>query len=217
MNLLQRVVGVFVSPGKVFDWLAREPRWGGALLLGMLFAVVAQLLIPMDMQIQALRGIFIERGIEFTDADLERAASMGRVFGPVSSAVFAAVLTLVLAGFATFLFAFLMGDEGSFKQYLAATSHALLIPLLGSVAITPLRILSGDPQMVISPGSVVGDALGDGFLSGFLGYIDLFAVWGMAVLAIGIAKIDPKRDFATAFAVLFGFQLVIAAVLALLI
>lgn len=215
MNLLQRFVGVFVSPGKTFEWLAKEPRWIGALLLAAVFAVAGQLLIPTEMMETAMRTGAMERGQDMSDEDIERFVQISRTFGPLFGVLAVGLITLVAAGIVTVLFAFLLGDDGTFKQYLAATAHAFLISSLGTLAITPLKVMSGDLQLVIGPGSVLGDMLGEDYLGNFLRFIDVFMVWALAVLAIGATKIDPKRDFATGFAGLMAIYLIIVAVFAI--
>lgn len=214
MNLFQRFVGVFVSPGKVFEWLAKEPRWLGALILAAVFAVVSQVMVPAEMMETAMRTQMMESGQDLSDADIERFVGISRTFGPVFGVIFVGLITLLAGGLVTGVFAFLMGDNGKFKQYFAVTAHAFLISSLGTLAITPLKVMSGDLQLIIGPGSVLGGMLGDGYLSNFLRFIDVFMIWALVALAIGATKIDPKRDFATAFGALMGLYLIIVAVIA---
>lgn len=211
MNLLQRFVGVFVSPGKTFEWLAKEPRWVGALVLAAVFAVVSQILIPADLMEATMRTTMIEQGQDMTDEQIERFVGISRMFGPVFGVIAVGLITLLAAGLVTGLFAFLMGDNGTFKQYFSATAHAFLISGLGTLVVTPLRVISRDLQLVVGPGSVLGGMLGDGYLSNFFRFIDVFMIWALAVLAIGVTKIDPKRDFATAFAGLMAVYLIVMA------
>lgn len=217
MNLLQRFVGVFVSPGKTFEWLAQEPRWVGALALAALFAVVSQVLIPVDLMEATMRATVIAQGQDMSDEQIARFVGISRVVGPVFGVIAVGLITLVAGALVTGLFAFLMGDSGTFRQYFAATAHAFLISGVGTLIVTPLRVFSRDLQLVVGPGSVLGGALGDGYISRFFRFIDVFMVWALAVLAIGVTKIDPKRDFATAFAGLMAVYLIIMAIVAVFI
>lgn len=217
MNLLQRFVGVFVSPGKVFEWLAQEPRWLGALALAAVFAVVGQFLIPADLMESAMRTQMMSSGQNMSDDDIERFVSISRTLGPLFAVIAVGLITLLAAGLVTGTFSFLMGDNGTFKQYFAATAHAFLISSLGTLAITPLKVMTGDLQLVVGPGSMLGGMLGDGYLSNFLRLMDVFMIWALAVLAIGVTRIDSRRDFTTAFAALMGVYFVILAIIAIFI
>lgn len=215
MNLFQRFVGVFVSPGKTFEWLAEEPRWLGALVLAAIFAVVGQFLIPAELMESTMRTQMIDSGQNMSDEDIERFVRISRTFGPVFGVLAVGLITLIAGGLVTVLFSFLLGDDGSFKQYFAATAHAFLISGLGTLAITPLKVMSRDLQLIIGPGSVLGGMLGDGYLGDFLRLVDVFMIWALAVLAIGATKIDPKRDFTTAFAGLMAIYLIVVAIFAI--
>ncbi len=213
MSLIKRALNVFVSPGELGDWLAERPVWVDALLLSVVFGVVAQALLPLDIQVAAMRNAIIERGGEVPD-DLESLAGPVRWVGVVGTGVVMLVWALILSGITMFIFSFLLGDKGTYRQYLSAATHSIIIPALGALVITPLRIRSRDPALVLSPGSVLGDLVGDGYLQAFLSRIDVFAVWGTAVLAILVTRIDKNRSFPVAFGALFALQLIVAAVVA---
>ena len=51
--------------------------------------------------------------------------------------------------------------------------------------------------------------LEEGFLLRFLNMMDLFGLWGFAILAVGITKVDPRRSFGGTFGILLGIWVVV--------
>lgn len=99
----------------------------------------------------------------------------------VTPLVFAAVAGILLG-----VFTALLGGEASFKQVFAVVSHAGVISIVQQLFVTPLNYAR---ESLSSPAnlSVFFPMLDEGgFLAGFLGSIDLFLVWQVVVLAIGL-------------------------------
>ncbi len=124
-----------------------------------------------------------------------------------------AVISFVFAGVYTFVFAFVLGDEGRYRQYLALSAHAAFIPALLSIPLVPLRIRTGDPQFGLNLASFLF-FLEPGYVLNVFRMLDLTQIWASVVTAIGVHQIDPRRGFASAFAILMGFMLVFALVFA---
>lgn len=208
--LWRRVVDVILSPGRLMEAVAREPRWLGAFLLGSALVALAGWLIPVEVYRESFRAMSLESGNEIPPSAAEFARTLGLVFSPIGWAIW----TFLTAGMATVAFAFVFGDEGTFKQYLAATAHSLLIPALGGLVTVPLRIAAGDFRMTLSVGSVLSGVLSPGYLLNVLRGLDLFVLLGMAVLAVGATRIDPRRGWGSAFSALLLFSLLFASVFA---
>jgi len=194
------------------EGLAARPVWLAAFALGCAFLSLATWLIPIEVYQDSFRAMALETGREMP----EGAAGMARMFGVVGAPIIWAITLLLYTAAAHVTFAFVFGDEGQFKQYLAAASHSLLIPALGGLFLVPLKIISGDLRMTISVGSMLGGMLEPGYLLNFLRGVDLFVVLGMVVLAIGAHKIDSRRSWESAFMALLSFTVLLAAVFALL-
>lgn len=211
--LWKRVVDVFVAPGEMFEKLAANPKWVGAALLGGVLVAISGVLIPLEMYEDLVRAQMMEAGQD-VPGDPAQMAMFGKAVGSIAGPIFYVLVSLIFAGMATLVFAFVLGDRGRFSQYFAATAHAFLIYALGAVAVTPLRIAAGDPQFLLSPGAALTGMLPNGYFLDVLSSIDVFSVWAYAVLAIAVTKIDTKRGFGTAFAFLMvlgiGFSMLAA-------
>jgi len=211
-GLPARLIAVFFSPGKLMDELVVDPRWIGALLVGAVVVGLSVALIPVDVFMEMNRQAALERGREFPEMT-DRALRMMRLVIPLGSVVSTLVFTAIFTGVYTVIFAFVLGDEGRFRQYLAVVSHAYFIPLLFGLLVTPLRISTGDPQFTLNLASFFV-FLPDGYVLNVLRVFDLTQIWSTLVIAQGVHAIDRRRSFSSAATILLmlfsGMALIIA-------
>lgn len=211
----RRAPWVFYAPARLGDELARHPRWVGAVLLGAALVVVSTLLIPAELWQEMMREQMMAAGQEAGAGATEMGATVFRISAVVGGAIFWFIWTLLLAGVAAVAFGFILGDEGRYRQYLAATSHALLIAAVGGLLTVPLRIAGGNPQLTLNVGTFFGD-LGSGYLARFAAGLDLFMLWSVFVLAVIASRLDKGRSVASAATVLYVLVLALTALFALI-
>jgi hypothetical protein len=211
-SLPRRLLAVFFSPGDLVERLAREPRWLTALLAAAFLIGLSVALIPVDIFIEMNREAAMERGAELPEMG-ERARNFMRFVIPVGSVLTTLLITGVLASVYTVVFAFLLGDEGRFVQYLAVLSHAFFIPALFGLLLTPLRVSTGDPQLTLNLASFFF-FLPDGYLFKVLKVFDLTQIWSTLVIAQGAHAIDRRRSFTSAAAILLVIFTAMALVVA---
>lgn len=201
------------SPGRLADSLARHPVWGLAMIVSAVLIFAQTFAIPTDVWNAFLTQQALQTGRPlpegFSMAGIARAGALG------IGTLFFVVLQFVFAGVVTFLFAFVFGDEGRFKQYLAVTTHAWLIPALVGLCLVPLRISQENPQFSLNLASFFF-FLPRGYLNSVLTLLDLSQLWGWMVIAQGAHAIDRRRSFGSAATTLLIFNLVIAMLFALL-
>lgn len=210
--LWRRLLDAFFSPGKMVSDVAARPRWIGALLVCLALLALATWLLPPELFAEAQRRAALARGVEappMTDRGLQTLHLIATLGGAMGFAV----ITFILSGLYTVIFAFVLGDEGGFKQYLAIFVHAAIIPALLSLPLVPLRIATGDAQFNLSLASFVLFLPGSYFLN-VLRMMDLTQIWSSLVVAAGARAIDRRRSFASAAAILLGIQLVVALIVA---
>ena len=136
-----------------------------------------------------------------------------RVFIPLSTMLSTVVFSFVFAGLYTLIFAFILGDEGSFKQYLAALSHAWFIAAFLGLLITPLKIAAGDPQLTLNLGLFM-PFLPEGYIQNLFRLLDITQIWSTLVIAQGAHAIDSRRSFGSAAAILLTITLLFIGVVA---
>ena len=211
--LPKRLAMTLFSPGAVMDELREDPKWLGALLLGGLVVVVSTLLVPADVTMEMMRRQFLEQDQPVPD-NLEQFVTLSRTVGLVAALVFWFVFSFLVAGICAVAFAFVMGDQGTYRQYLAVTAHGFFISALGAMVMLPLRISSGDLQMTLGLGTFAQLFLPDGYLLNVLHGVDFFSMWSYAVIAVGAHHIDSRRSWGSAFAVLMVWAVLLASGLA---
>jgi len=209
-SLPVRLFQVFISPGELFRGLKDDPRWFTALLVGAIVVSLSMILVPADLWTQAMREQAAARGGE-VPAFMESAGPMFRLASAVSGLVFYFLWAFLLAGIVTFVFAFLLGDDGRYVQYLSVVAHSLFITAAGSLLLLPLRIIQGDPQLTLNLGTFFF-FLDEGYLFRVLKLLELFGLWGYVVMAIGVTQIDSRRSLGFAVSFFMSFALVFALI-----
>ena len=224
-GLLARIVGVLLSPRETFAAVAAKPRWLGVMLVTMVMSSAAYYVILssqdmqdaiVDQQITAMES----RGNTVSD---DQVANIERFIGylPVGYAVGIFVLGplfgAAIAGIVTGIFSTLMGGNGTFKQVFAVMSHAGVIPAISALFIAGMLAAGVKPIGVRPPGANLGVFLPmleeTSFLAVMLRSIDMFLLWWMVVLAIGLGVLYKRRTgpIATTF---IGLYVVIALLIA---
>ncbi len=211
-GLLTRLSWVFVSPGRLVTGLVENPLWVGALLASGLIVALSAGLIPIEMILEANRAAALERGADFPEMG-EGAQQFMRVFVPAVSVLSIVVFTFIFAGLYTVVFAFVLGDEGSYKQYLAVVSHAWFIPALFALLLVPLKISANDAQLTLDLGLFM-PFLPDGYLQNLFRFLDLTQIWSVLVIAQGAHAIDRRRSFGSAATILLILLVLVSAVIA---
>jgi len=212
-GLPRRLFDTFFSPTKMADAVAREPKWFAALLVSALIVGLSTALLPPELMAEVQRRAALARGV--TPPPLTpRTLEFIRWFGVVASTLVIFVIGFVMSGIYTLIFAFVLGDEGRYRQYLAMFAHAMIIPALLSLALVPLRIQTRDPQFALSVGSFLGTFMEPGYLLNVFRFMDLTQLWSTAVIACGAHAIDRRRSFVSAFATMLLVTLAFALVVA---
>lgn len=221
-NLASRLIGVIFSPQATFTRIVARPRWLGALVLltvvtaGLTFAFLTTevgqtaMLDQQVRQTEAFGGQITEQ--QYTQ--MERMQPMMRYFVAGSQVVMIPVITMVLSGILLAVFNALLGGSASFRQTAAVVTHAGAVSLLQQLFIAPLNYARESMASATNLGVFVPFLDESSVVARFLGAIDLFLVWWLLVLAMGIAVLHRRRT-APIFWSFMGIYVVIALVIAL--
>lgn len=210
-SLPVRLFKVFFSPGELFEALRARPVWFGAMAVGAVLVAVSMAIIPMELWEEMLREQAMEQSMRTGQPvpdNFGATSNVVRVFSIIGPLITLFIWAFLFTGIVTFIFAFIMGDEGTYKQYLSVVCHGMFIGAIGGLLITPLRIIEQDIQLTLSLGTFF--AFGEGYLSRVLRMMDLFQLWASAVMAIGVTKIYPRRSLKSALIVFIGLFLAVA-------
>jgi len=217
-----RLIGVLVSPKDTFRSVVATPKWFGALAVTTLLVALFTALpmttdagrqATLDQQVSQMKSF----GFDVTDQmyeQMERGAARLPYTTAAGVIVVSPIIAVIFAGILFAVFNAAMGGEASFKQVFAVQAHSGAVSALSAVFSGAINYLRGGVGSVASLGALLPMLPEDSFLGHLLGAIDVFLVWWLVVLAIGLGVLYRRRTQPIAIALL-GVYAVIAVVIAL--
>ena len=224
-GLFARLIGVLFSPRETFAAIIARPRWLAVMIVTLVMSSAAYYVILssqdmqdaiVDQQVRAMES----RGNVVSDqqiANIERFIGYLPVGYAVGIFVLGPLFGAAIAGIVTGIFTTLMGGNGTFKQVFAVMNHAGFIPAISALFIAGMLAVGAKPIGARPPGANLGVFLQmleeTSFLAVLLRSIDMFLLWWMVVLAIGLGVLYKRRTgpIATTF---IGLYIVIALLIA---
>jgi hypothetical protein len=220
-GLLARFIGIITSPKETFVSVVRTPKVFGMLAItSVLISVFTAL--PMtteggrqaaiDQQVQQRQAF----GMPVGDQEYDRLEKMSRVMPYITGGsvlVFSPIMAFVIAGILFAIFNAALGGEASFKQVLSVLVHAGAISTLSTVFSGAINYFRGAVGSVANLGALLPMLPEHSFAANLLGAIDVFLLWYIVVLAMGLGVLYRRRTQPIAIALL-GVYAVIAIVIA---
>lgn len=222
-SLPSRIVGVLFAPRATYADVAARPRALGVLLFVVLVGAAGTFTFlstdvgtnaMLDQQIESMRAF----GMNVTDQMIDRmeqGAGRGRYVAPVMQAVSLPLAALVVAGLAFAVFNAIMGGDGTFKQVFAVVVHSGVILSVSQIFGLPLAYarekMTGATNLAVFAPFLDETS----FAARVLGSVDLFILWWIVSLAIGLGVLYRKRTapIATTLIVIYvAIGVVIAAI-----
>ena len=190
MSFIRYFISIFVSPNKVFDDIrdAKVSWWQPWLMISVVVMIATWLMLP------------VQKAVMDATPELqqtEQAASMIKVMQLVQVFI-APVLVLIVSVIVTgisYVVVTLVSKEATFKKYLTLVLFADVVASIGFLA-TIIIVRARGLDQVMSPEDLkVGLSLrplapdAGAVVSGLLGSIEFFAVWGFALIVLGLRRI----------------------------
>ena len=129
------------------------------------------------------------------------------------------LLTIVVSGAILVVFNVFLGGDATFRQALAIVAHSQILTAVQQLFVLPLDYAKGSLSSPTSLAVFLPFLDETSFLARFLGSIDLFWIWLIVNLSIGIGVLYRRRATPIAIALLASYgalAVVIAAVRAML-
>jgi hypothetical protein len=148
-------------------------------------------------------------------AQMERLLPYFGYIGATTQVVALIVITLVVAGLMFAIFNAILGGDATFKQVFAVVIHSGFIFSVQQFFVLPLDYVR---ESLTSPTALtvfVPFLEETSFVARFLGALDLFVMWWIVNLAIGLGVLYKRRTGPTAaglFITYLAIALIIAAV-----
>lgn len=219
-SLPARILGVLRSPRKTFEGVAAAPRWAGVLTVTF---VVAAATTAAVLETEVGELALLDRldrtaaafGQPIDDAryaTLQEISEHGAAYAVVTSLVSGPLLALGLSAVLTGAVGGAVGGGATFTQVLAIVSHASVILALRQVVAAPAVFARETLAIPLTLSMFFTLDQGSPF-SRFAGIVDLFVIWWIAVLAVGMSVL--YRLPAPRLAVVFiGIYILLAILLA---
>ena len=222
MGLAARAVNVFLAPRQAYAAVAARPRALGVLALVIVVMAAAQFVFlstevgrnaMLDQQLSAVKAF----GVTVTDQmvqQMQNRMAYAQFTTPITVAVGIPLFAAIVAGLVLMVFTAILGGGATYKQVFAVVAHSQLIGALQQLFTLPIAYAR---QEIVSPTrlAVFFPMLNDkGFPYYLLSAIDLFYIWSIVNLAIGIAVLYKRRTGPIAVGLL-AFYGVVAVIIAI--
>jgi hypothetical protein len=231
-NVFSRLIGVWFSPGETFQSIGRLPDFVLPLLLFLIVTAATSYLTVERIgyenlarkQMQAVvdRGILPPERAEEAIQQQIAAPGRARIFSQIQIAVFNLVILLLVAGCLK-LITMLMGAESRFSSIFSVTVYSYLAVMVVQAIITVILLYLKQPDE-IEINNLVGSNLGalltlvlgqdalPRYVTVFASFIDLFYIWRIVLLSIGLAAVAHKLKTSTAAMFIGGLFLFFALI-----
>jgi hypothetical protein len=200
-SLPARIAGVIFSPRATYAEIAARPRIFGALAFVLAVIVIATFAFlstevgqqaSLDNQVRQMES-FGRTVNDAQYAQMERMAPYSRYFAAAVQLVVTPIMALIVAGLAFAVFNAALGGDATFKQVFAIVVHSGALLMLQALFTLPLAYaresLSGATNLAVFFPFLEENS----FAARMLGSIDLFLIWWMVSLAIGLGVLYRRR------------------------
>jgi len=199
MGLLARIINVFVSPASTFRAVREKPKWAVPLvitLLIMLGVMIVLTPIVMEEGRDAMEEKMAEQGLsdEQIDNAVQTAQKVQKFAVGPSTVVMTLVVTFIVAAVWLFLSNTILGGNANYKQMLGVVVYSGFIGLLGFLIKLPIMWSQRTMNVHFSLATFMSDASKDSFLYKLLANVELFNIWTIAVVSIGIAVVADLKS-----------------------
>jgi hypothetical protein len=221
LSLFARFWGILTAPRETFADVAAGSRWFGMMALvlvisavctGGFFSTEVGQTAWLDQAVESTR----QSGREMPEAQWATMQKIASYMGPiyaVSTLVIAPLIWLVVTGILFAVFNAALGGTATFRQLYAVFVHSTAVTVVQQLFVTPLNYVRETMSSATNL-AVFLPMLDEGsFLAKLLGMVDLFLIWWVIVLSIGLAVLF-KRKTGPIAAGLFIVYAVIAVIAA---
>lgn len=221
LSLPARFWGILTSPRETYADVAARPRWFGmmalvllvtAIGLGVFYSTEVGQTAFLDQQVEQARAA----GREIPEAQWAVVQKMASYMGLItagSTLVMAPIMWLIVTGILFAVFNAALGGTATFKQLFAVFVHSTAVTVVQTLFVTPLNYARESATSATNLAVFLPMLDESSFLAKFLGTIDLFIVWWVVVLAIGLAVLFKRKTgpIAAGLFIVYGVIAVIIA------
>jgi Yip1 domain len=212
MNEAARLVGVFFSPGKTFADIARKPRWWIPVILIAILGTVYLNVFTQRVGWESVIRPAIENNANTQSMTtqqreqlIQTSARLSQYLGYGGSAVGTLFYVFIAAVLLMFLFDTIMGAGIGLKRMMGIVAYGFL-PLFIQTALSMVVLFLKDPEdfnlrnpLMFNVGAYLSPEA-PAALRALGSSIDLFSLWIIVLLAIGVSTAGRRISFGKALA-----------------
>jgi hypothetical protein len=226
MNALQKTWNMYFAPSKTFFALEQRPTWIFPVAVLIIIVIITSVLIA-DFKIQEARQrinenpqLTAQQKEEIFERMEEQQAKpimklLSYVIGPIV-AIF--VVIFFVSGILYFGGNVLLGGETVFKKVLSVYSWSSLVALPGLIVKAPLMLTKKTAQVHTSLAALMPSGSDESLLFKILTHTDIFVIWEICLISIGLAimyKFTTKKTAGLVIG-LYLFYVVVAVAFSML-
>ena len=217
------MIGVFVSPRATYAEVAARPKWFGVLALCTLVVVGGTFaLLSTEVGQQAVldqqERLMESFGVKLSDAQVEQMESRveyARYTTAGGQIVGIPLVAAIVAGILLGIFNAILGGDARFKQVFAIVAHSGVINALQATFSVPLDYFRQTLSSPTNLGILAPFLEENTFAARLLGSIDLFQIWAIVSLAIGLGVLYKRRTTPIATTMFIVYFVIVTAVAAI--
>lgn len=201
LGFLPRLIGVIRCPRTTFRAAAEAPRWAGLVVVLTLTMAASQVMVlATEVGQVALVDQWERTALAFGQdvddaryAQLQALSQNGPLYGVASALVYGPVLTVAVATLVFLVFRRMADRAVSYTQVLSVTAHAGVILAIRQIVAAPVSFMRETTASATSlgvwfPALDVASPIGR-----FVGALDIFVLWWVILLALGVAVLYGWR------------------------
>jgi hypothetical protein len=231
-NFFSRLGGVYLSPKNTFQEIGSSPSVLMPIIVLIVIGFLLGFYIVKTIDVQSIVVAQMEKLVEqgkMPKEAMEQSLPFSEKIAQISILVMATlagtILALIYAGFAKMFSAF-QGAQNKYRALFSVTLHVMIaIAIVHSILIILVIHFKGAADVDINNlnsvvasnlGAVIGGLLSEDSLPKFvmklMEYVDVFAIWTIALLSIGYSAVSRKLKISTAASWLIAAYAIIAIV-----
>jgi hypothetical protein len=218
MGLWSRFLGIIFSPLDTFKNVVKAPAWLGILVVTTLIIAI---FVGGFLSTEVGQEAWLEQVTESLGggANIQQREVLKTIqpylgFMAVGESFFMVpLISLVISGILFVIFSVILGASATFKQLFAVVVHCGVITSIQQAFIWPLNYLLETFSRPTALTALLPMLDEESFLYRFLNAIDLFFIWWIVVLSIGLGVLYQRRTKRIAVA-LFAVYAIIALIYA---
>jgi hypothetical protein len=218
-SLVARFIGIITAPRATYESVVAHPKWFGMLAL---FAVGMGLLVGGFLATKVGQEAWLDAAVnspftgQVSEQQLQGMERMAPYIGYITGVymlIGMPIFMVIVSGILYAIFNAAMGGNATFKQVFTVVVHACPIGLLSQLCTVPLNYFRGTMSSATNLAVLLPMLPETSFAARLLGMIDLFLIWQLIVLSIGLAVLYRRRTqpIATALLVVYAIIAVIVA------